>query len=40
MASVEMIDSVPFGGDRVKCTPFGKSDIVLLILSYMLCGVC
>lgn len=28
---MEIIDSVPFGGDSVRCTPLGRSD--------MMCGV-
>jgi hypothetical protein len=28
IASVEMIDSVPLGGESVKCTPLGRSGIV------------
>jgi hypothetical protein len=30
IASVEMIDSVPLGGDRVKCTPLGRFDVLIV----------
>ena len=29
---MEMIDSVPLGGDRVKCTPLGRVDELIVVV--------